>query len=108
MILNFFFLVHPFFSKSRLKNTNTTESSNLQQNVDFPSIVMIRECLKVVVGKVGEAGWGPHSVSLDYFGPGSVCLIEIEGCCPVMDQFGDGYRQSLWLLVGHQHFHCSA
>lgn len=54
MILNFFFLVHSFFSKSGLKDINTTESSNLQQNVDFPSIVMIRECLKVVVGKVGR------------------------------------------------------
>lgn len=32
-------------------------------------------------------GWAPHSVSMDYFGPGSACLIEIEGCCPVMDQF---------------------
>lgn len=31
-------------------------------------------------------GWAPHSVSMDYFSPESACLIEIEGCCPVMDQ----------------------
>lgn len=77
---------------------------------------MIRECLKVVVEKMGEAGWGCVQLLK--------CLVELltPGLCItlLLDLFvcwrlrgvaqpwtslytgWDGYRQSLWFLVGYQ------